>query len=85
MVEGEVLTTLGPRCFFTFRRSDSFELNVIPKVRIFIADGVSFMHGISVGLGISNNLDRWAVRPEIGYDSYFSIGVGLSVNIQPVR
>ena len=76
------MTTLGPRFFFTLRKGDNFEFNVIPKARIFISEGASFMPGISVGFGISKNLDRWAIRPEIGYDSYFSLGIGLSVHLK---
>jgi len=26
-------------------------------------------------------LKKWALRPEIGYDSYFSFGIGLNLNL----
>jgi hypothetical protein len=45
--------------------------------------------GFNVGLGLSNNLDQWAIRPEIGWDGFFSYGIALSMNpgtlFKPVR
>ena len=29
-------------------------------------------------LGLSSNLDKWAFRPEIGYDGFFSFGFGIN-------
>jgi hypothetical protein len=34
---------------------------------------------ISLGLGLSTDLDKWVVRPEVGYDGYFSIGIGAGI------
>lgn len=39
------------------------------------------MPGIAFGMGISSNLDRWAIRPEIGWDGYASYGVALTINV----
>jgi hypothetical protein len=31
--------------------------------------------------GLSSNLDKWAFRPEIGYDGCFSFGLGLDYHL----
>ena len=75
---GEPLILLDPRFFFTLRGNEKFELNLIPKIHIFIGDGINFRPGINLGLGFSSNLNEWAIRPEIGFDGYFTIGVGVN-------
>lgn len=74
--------SFDPRLYWTlFRSSKVFDLSVVPKVHILFGSfsGV-FLPGISVGAGFSSDLDKWAIRPEIGYDSYLSFGVGANVN-----
>lgn len=80
--EGFLTAVLDPRLFVTFRNNEKFEINIIPKAHIFIGDGVSFIPGLSLGLGLSNNLDNWAIRPEIGVDGNVYFGVGMNINIK---
>lgn len=80
--DGIFLWSFDPRLFVTFRNSNKFEVNVIPKTHVFIADGVSFIPGVSIGLGLSDNLDSWAVRPEVGVDGNVYFGVGLNFNFK---
>jgi hypothetical protein len=51
----------------TLRASPAFELN--PSVKAFypfaVEDPELFL-GFTLGAGISSDLDRWAIRPEIG-------------------
>ncbi len=71
-----------PRIYLTlFRGTNIVELNLVPKCHFVFVQNFYAMPGISVGLGLSNNLDRWAIRPEIGWDGYFSYGIGLSVSV----
>ena len=54
-------------------------------MHVFIGDGVGILPAINLGLGLSSNLDKWAIRPEIGYDRYFTFGVGVNYNIKPKK
>lgn len=80
---GEGIFSLDPRMYFTFfGSSNTFELNLIPKVRFLVTDGgMAIMPGIAVGLGFSTDLNKWVVRPELAYDGYFSFGIGLNLNM----
>ena len=80
--DGEYLgIILDPMLYVTFRNSDKFEFNVIPKAHIGTQD-ISILPGISMGLGLSKNLDKWAIRPEIGYDGCLYFGMGMNVNFR---
>ena len=72
---------LDPMLYLTLRTSNKFELNVIPKVHIGTQD-ISIMPGLSMGLGLSKNLDNWAIRPEVGYDGCLYFGMGMNFNIR---
>lgn len=43
-----------------------------------IGDGASLLPAVSLGLGLSKDLRKWAIRPEIGYDQFFAFGVGFN-------
>ena len=77
------ILAIDPRIYFTtpLNASNTFELNIIPKAHMFLSEGIGVNPGISVGFGFSNDLSKWAIRPEFGYDGYFSFGVGLNVNL----
>jgi hypothetical protein len=69
-----------------FRKSKYFELTVIPKAHIMFGNfGFYGQLGISAGMGFSSNLDRWAIRPEIGYDKFLSFGVGVNYNFNLIK
>ena len=74
---------IDPRLYLTFSGpSNQFELNIIPKAHIFISDEESsFYPGMSLGMGFSTDLNKWAIRPEIGYDGSLSLGLGLNIII----
>jgi hypothetical protein len=79
-----------PRAYFTaFRGSNWIEMNFVPKIHIIAMGTILLYPGFNVGLGLSNNLDQWAIRPEIGWDGFFSYGIALSMNpgtlFKPVR
>jgi len=78
---------IDPRIYFTFfAKTDVFELSIVPKAHIIAGFlGAQFIPGISLGIGLSSDLDRWAIRPEIGYDKYLSFGVGVNFNINTVK
>lgn len=71
-----------PRIYFTlFSSTNIFELNIIPKAHISINSGFFFWPAFSTGLGLSSNLKKWALRPEIGWDGYLSYGIALNINL----
>lgn len=59
--------TVAPTLLGTWRASPQFELN--PSVKAiypFAAEDPEVFLGFHLGAGISTDLDRWAVRPEVG-------------------
>lgn len=79
--EGEFFFAVDPRLIVSFRKSQKFEINLYPKVHIFIGDGIQFNPAIGAGLGLSSDLDKWAFRPEIGLDGNLFFGAGFTVNL----
>jgi hypothetical protein len=79
--------SFDPRVYLTFFRSTNiFELSLIPKLHVLFGTfGGYVTPGISLGIGLSSNLDRWSIRPEIGYDKYLSFGVGASINFNTIK
>ena len=73
------LIQFDPRFYFTFAPSDKFELTFIPKLHMygFRFSSGSVIPGISIGAGFSSDLNRWSIRPEIGYDR-MSLSAGIS-------
>ena len=77
------LFSLDPRFLFTIGGTEKFEFNIIPKAHVFIGDGVAILPGFNLGFAFSNDLNKWAIRPEIGYDTYFTIGIGMNYYFKP--
>jgi hypothetical protein len=78
---------IDPRIYFTFfAKTDVFELSIVPKAHIIFGFlGAQVIPGISLGIGLSSDLNKWAIRPEIGYDKYLSFGVGVNFNINTIK
>lgn len=74
------LVNMEPRFIITLSGNNNFETNIIPKATILYGgDGAAVIPGINLGFGISSNLDRWAIRPEFGYNILtFTVGVGFN-------
>lgn len=79
------LFTLEPRIIYTFSQNDQFEFNLIPKAHIFFGDVINYLPGINLGLGFSSNLNKWAIRPEFGYDGYCTFGIGTNFYFNPAK
>lgn len=65
--EGETEFVMSPKLIFTYPANDYFEVTLATKADIFPEDEADVYLGVNLGLGLSTNLNRWAVRPEIGW------------------
>jgi hypothetical protein len=79
--------SFDPRLYISFFRSTKiFELSLVPKLHILFGTFGGYVQpAISLGIGLSSNLDRWAISPEIGYDRYLSFGVGANFNFNTIK
>jgi len=79
---------IQPAMIGTIAANESFEVNVSGRVALpFDSDLITWAI-LGFGFGISSDLDRWAIMPEISYsialdeddvDSFLGYGVGLCV------
>jgi large exoprotein involved in heme utilization and adhesion len=76
-----------PTMFFTFPSGRTFEVNLSGKALVPLSGG-STGFAANLGFGLSSDLDRWALRPEIGVltypagEGYFpQFSVGFSYNL----
>lgn len=56
-----------PTVLFSVPFNKYFELNTSAKALIPLQSGKDTLLAFNVGFGLSSNLDRWAIRPEIGF------------------
>jgi len=81
------LTSITPQILYTAtnrRNTADFTLGV--KADCFFGDGVSLFPSTTIGAGFSTDLNKWAVRPEIGATlmgggGFLSYGIGIQVTI----
>ena len=80
-------TLIEPTLFFSMS-GKYLELN--PSLKILINKELQPMDVINIGFGISRNLNKWVLRPELGCLGYISSGfegcipqasLGLSINV----
>lgn len=79
--------SFDPRFYFTFQnKKKTFEFTFIPKMHIFFGNPPYVMPGISLGAGFSSDFQRWAFRPEIGWDGFLAFGAALTYRlVNPAR
>jgi hypothetical protein len=82
-----LMMSFDPRLYISFFRSTNvFELSIIPKVHVIFGSGAGALNpGISLGMGFSSNLNKWAIRPELGYDRFLSFGLGANINLNTTK
>lgn len=84
----KTLVELKPRFYFTFaNKKNTIDMSIVPQGRFGLIGGVPLagIPSLSLGMGFSSDLDKWAIRPEISYD-YWTIAVGVSGNYRfPLR
>ncbi|MCB9285406.1 MAG: hypothetical protein H6563_15175 [Lewinellaceae bacterium] len=84
--QGGSIFVFDPRLIYTYKANNYFSLSVIPKVHLFFGEGDAFlMPGITLGFGLSSNLDKWALRPEVGYDGFLYGGLGFCYFVNNVK
>lgn len=80
---------LSPKFIYTWPVNEKFDLTLSTKVDIFLSDGYT-LWGLTANCGISSDLAKWALRPEIGIMkdlsdfsyTYFTWGAGLLFNFR---
>jgi len=77
-LEEDGFFSFDPRLYWTIRENNKFEATFTPKLHVFFGESAGVAPGLTLGIGLSDNLDKWAIRPEIGYDGFFSIGLGFN-------
>jgi hypothetical protein len=77
----------SPGLLYTKRKGAGFESTFMVGTNIFTEDP-DFLLDFTLGFGLSNDLDRWAVRPEAGIhvnpgeDGYiWNVGVAITANL----
>jgi len=76
-----------PQLFYTFtNKKSTADLTLGTKVDCFFGGGASVFPGLTIGAGFSKDLNKWALRPEVGATfigggSFLSYGLGLQVMI----
>ena len=78
--KGGSIWTLAPTVYATYFKNDKFEIGMNGKLHFWLQGPPHYpWFSFGIGAGFSNNLNRWAIRPEIGYDLFnISAGLGFS-------
>lgn len=90
-VEGESTWGISPTLLFNvLPPSKTFETNIGLRSDFFFEEDVDALIGLNLGFGISQDLDRWAIRPDFGLmlnpgesGVLLSFGLGAQYNIAP--
>ncbi|MEZ5014890.1 MAG: hypothetical protein R2794_11420 [Chitinophagales bacterium] len=85
--EQKPVYVLSPQAMFTYPFNARCEITFSAKADLFLEKDDDIPIGLQAGLGLSSNLEKWALRPEIGYmihpgvaERAFTYGVGLQYN-----
>lgn len=87
--DGNSTWGLHPGFLFTLpAKSNRFETTFGARTDIFLESESDLLIGLNLGFGFSNNLDVWAIRPDLGLvfspgerGSVFTFGVGVNYNL----
>jgi hypothetical protein len=86
--ESEGYFAINPTIMGTLPINDNFEFGLSAGYQVFFEDDLSDFLSFGLGFGFSSDLDRWAIRPELGYQfapeesdlGFFNFGLSLSYN-----
>lgn len=77
----------SPGFIATYPFNKNFDASVASRYMIFFDSDSDNLVALNLGFGVSTDIEKWAIRPEIGYlfnpgndGHYFQYGVGLSFN-----
>lgn len=74
----DLVYVFDPRLMFTIPlKEEKFNLTITPKAHFFIGDVFAGWPGLTIGSEMSGDLSRWAIQPSIGFDGFFSAGIGF--------
>jgi len=82
----------SPRVIASYPFDNHIELTCSAKADLFFEEDSDIPLGFTFGLGLSRDLNIWALRPEAGYminpggsGTSFTFGIGLNYNFSPVH
>jgi len=86
--ESESYFAINPTIIGTLPVNEKFEFGLSAAYQVFFDEDFLDFLSFGLGFGFSSNLDRWALRPEVGYQfppdesdiGYFNFGLGFSYN-----
>jgi hypothetical protein len=86
--EAYSFNSISPQLIYTFTNARN-TIDLTPGVKmdfLFAGDGGGVLFGATLGAGFSNDLDKWAIRPEVGVLSmgpaaFVSYGIALQVTM----
>lgn len=86
--EGESTWGIHPALLFTANQNNKVEGTFGLRGDIFFEEGAETLLGLNFGLGLSQNLDVWAIRPDFGLvfnpgerGAFLTFGIGAQYNI----
>lgn len=82
LTESGSILSINPQVILSMQANKHFEVTTIPNITILSYEGNRLVYpGIITGINVSTDINKWAVRPEIGIGPYFTMGVGAYVNL----
>jgi len=79
---------ISPGFIASYQFNQNIEANFSPRLIIPFNSGSYNLIAINFGIGLSSDLNKWAIRPEIGTlfspgdeGHFFQLGVGFTINI----
>lgn len=88
--QSDVMFFFTPRLAFTYPSGKHFDLTLNAKVDIMPTASLTFL-GLNLGCGISSDLNKWALRPEIGFindfngTTWFNAGAAIIIKFDVLK
>ncbi|MBL7819949.1 MAG: hypothetical protein JNL65_04985 [Saprospiraceae bacterium] len=64
--------TASPKLILTHAINQYIDISLIPKAEVLLGGSFERFYSVSIGAGFSKNLQKWAIRPELGINHKLS-------------
>jgi len=88
--QSDAIFFFTPRLAFTYPSGKYFDLTLNAKVDVLPSESLTYW-GLNLGCGISSDLNKWALRPEIGFindfngATWFNAGAAIVLKFDALR